>query len=215
MPVSLRSLAPRCVVQRQEHTQGSVERLHSAAECVRAVSSVATFEICRYYTVCRRTISGRSYFRDRLTKNGVAVCLSPWVIDLLQVRTAVFDCSAHPQECGKGAAGSSSKSTKASHIRVYPHGKGVDGDKRAFPSVFPVSEVGVCDSPTRLCVCVFVCLWVWVCGCVGVRACERLCVLMDVLSLWIVLGCHTDSWGHVCVSVSFVSNCGMESVCDW
>eukprot|EP00752_Nemacystus_decipiens_P005852 g5286.t1 len=57
-----------------------------------------------------------------------------------QVRAAVFDCAAHPEGCSKGPGGSS-KSTKAPHIRVYPHGKGVDGDKRGFPSLFPASEV--------------------------------------------------------------------------
>ncbi|CAN0543001.1 unnamed protein product, partial [Ectocarpus sp. 12 AP-2014] len=30
---------------------------------------------------------------------------------------------------------------KAPFLKVYPHGKGVDGDKRGFPSVLPVTEV--------------------------------------------------------------------------
>lgn len=48
-----------------------------------------------------------------------------------------MDCTAHPAQC----QGSSKK--KAPHLKVFPHGRGVDGNKREFPSEFPASEVGI------------------------------------------------------------------------
>lgn len=56
---------------------------------------------------------------------------------LSQIRAAVFDCSAYPAECAKGEGGKMG----APHVRVYPHGKGVDGDKRAFPTAFAFHAV--------------------------------------------------------------------------
>ncbi|CAM9587116.1 unnamed protein product [Pylaiella littoralis] len=54
-----------------------------------------------------------------------------------QIRAGVFDCSAHPAECQQGSA----KNKGAPHLRVYPHKRGVDGDKRGFPSVLPATQV--------------------------------------------------------------------------
>ncbi|CAM9628676.1 unnamed protein product [Scytosiphon promiscuus] len=52
-----------------------------------------------------------------------------------QIRAAVMDCSAHPSQC------EGSPKNKAPHLKVYPHARGVDGNKRAFPSEFPASKV--------------------------------------------------------------------------
>ncbi|CAB1111606.1 unnamed protein product [Ectocarpus sp. CCAP 1310/34] len=52
-----------------------------------------------------------------------------------EIRAGVLDCTAYPAQC-EGSA-----KQKAPFLKVYPHGKGVDGDKRGFPSVLPATEV--------------------------------------------------------------------------
>ncbi|CAN0037945.1 unnamed protein product, partial [Ectocarpus fasciculatus] len=52
-----------------------------------------------------------------------------------EIRAGVLDCTAHPDQCDGSAK------QKAPFVKVYPHGKGVDGDKRRFPSVLPASKL--------------------------------------------------------------------------
>lgn len=59
-------------------------------------------------------------------------CLPP--TNCWQIRAAVVDCTAYPSE-------SHCTAKRPPHIKVYPHGEGLEGSTRAHPSAFSASQV--------------------------------------------------------------------------
>lgn len=62
-----------------------------------------------------------------------------------QIRAAVVDCTAYPSE-------SHCTAKRPPHIKVYPHGEGLEGSTRAHPSAFSASQLkeAVADAESSL-----------------------------------------------------------------